>query len=515
MNDLERVIRDLAASIKKVSDRVTELYAQLAAQSTGVTDHGALTGLGDDDHTQYHTDARGDARYALIAKGVTNGDSHDHAGGDGAQVDHGGLGGLSDDDHSQYHNNTRGDARYTQYAHAHSGGGANGAQVDHGGLGGLGYDDHTQYHNNARGDARYLANNVTYYVDTSGDDGNSGGVLSPLLTIQAAIDKFAGRVLSGCVIEIGEGTYAENVDLTGCSIPTPNDLIIRGDATKMSYTAGVGYMHGGVVSPTFSALAGSGTISIATTNDAGQGNRVKITVTGSVGNPDFGTDGVSVNAKKMLIWNGTTLTEYTIWGSSGNVIWLTDTNTAPALNVNGRMFVILPLVRVAPAAGIAFNCAGGKCTLRGIAFEGVTWGAMITAGAAIQLQQCVFRHSTASSYYGAMGIVSNSYVGSLGSAVSTFLGKYMALSLNSNCYFEMLYATILSSSGQTGIRAVFGANAYADYCNICVGTGTGAYSGNGSEMRFFSTNGINFATTKFSPATTDTLGNSNGFITFN
>ena len=29
----------------------------------GVTDHGALTGLGDDDHTQYHTNARGDARY--------------------------------------------------------------------------------------------------------------------------------------------------------------------------------------------------------------------------------------------------------------------------------------------------------------------------------------------------------------------------------------------------------------------------------------------------------------------
>ena len=29
----------------------------------GVTDHGALTGLGDDDHSQYHNDARGDTRY--------------------------------------------------------------------------------------------------------------------------------------------------------------------------------------------------------------------------------------------------------------------------------------------------------------------------------------------------------------------------------------------------------------------------------------------------------------------
>jgi hypothetical protein len=51
-----------------------------------ITDHGGLTGLGDDDHSQYHTDARGDARYAPLAKGVTNGDSHDHNGGDGAPI---------------------------------------------------------------------------------------------------------------------------------------------------------------------------------------------------------------------------------------------------------------------------------------------------------------------------------------------------------------------------------------------------------------------------------------------
>lgn len=49
----------------------------------GVTDHGALTGLTDDDHSQYHTDARGDARYytqsqvntSLSAKANT---SHTH-----------------------------------------------------------------------------------------------------------------------------------------------------------------------------------------------------------------------------------------------------------------------------------------------------------------------------------------------------------------------------------------------------------------------------------------------------
>ncbi len=38
----------------------------------GGQDHGNLTGLADDDHTQYHTDARGDARYSLL--------SHNHTG---------------------------------------------------------------------------------------------------------------------------------------------------------------------------------------------------------------------------------------------------------------------------------------------------------------------------------------------------------------------------------------------------------------------------------------------------
>ena len=38
-----------------------------------VSDHGALSGLGDDDHAQYHNDARGDARYAPLARNITAG----------------------------------------------------------------------------------------------------------------------------------------------------------------------------------------------------------------------------------------------------------------------------------------------------------------------------------------------------------------------------------------------------------------------------------------------------------
>ena len=44
---------------------------ELSAAAGGVTDHGDLTGLADDDHPQYHTDARGDLRYQPLDSDLT------------------------------------------------------------------------------------------------------------------------------------------------------------------------------------------------------------------------------------------------------------------------------------------------------------------------------------------------------------------------------------------------------------------------------------------------------------
>lgn len=76
----------------------------LAVPPSGHThDHGIFVGLADDDHTQYHTNARGDARYYTQTQIDTL---------SGYIGDHGNLQGLGDDDHSQYHTDGRGDARY-------------------------------------------------------------------------------------------------------------------------------------------------------------------------------------------------------------------------------------------------------------------------------------------------------------------------------------------------------------------------------------------------------------------
>uniref|UniRef100_A0A6H1ZEX5 Tail protein n=1 Tax=viral metagenome TaxID=1070528 RepID=A0A6H1ZEX5_9ZZZZ len=82
-----------------------------------ITDHGGLSGLGDDDHSQYFNTARGDARYFTEAEHINIGAGAGDAGKpiklnasgyvdptmvSAGGVDHGSLGGLADNDHPQY-----------------------------------------------------------------------------------------------------------------------------------------------------------------------------------------------------------------------------------------------------------------------------------------------------------------------------------------------------------------------------------------------------------------------------
>lgn len=69
VNADEVLIEDSADGYSKKRVQVGNLPS-----AAGVTDHGALTGLGDDDHSQYHNDARGDARYVNITGDTVTGD---------------------------------------------------------------------------------------------------------------------------------------------------------------------------------------------------------------------------------------------------------------------------------------------------------------------------------------------------------------------------------------------------------------------------------------------------------
>jgi hypothetical protein len=111
---------DITDLDKYTQAEITTISGDIVAQI--ITDHGALSGLGDDDHTQYSL-ADGTRAFTGVVGGVTpTADAHltTKQYVDGAiatatgslTTDHGSLLGLGDDDHPQYHNDTRGDARY-------------------------------------------------------------------------------------------------------------------------------------------------------------------------------------------------------------------------------------------------------------------------------------------------------------------------------------------------------------------------------------------------------------------
>jgi hypothetical protein len=60
------MIVNLTVRSQTISLQVAALNTAAPGGGGGVTDHGALTGLADDDHPQYHNNARGDARYEAL-----------------------------------------------------------------------------------------------------------------------------------------------------------------------------------------------------------------------------------------------------------------------------------------------------------------------------------------------------------------------------------------------------------------------------------------------------------------
>ena len=146
----------------------------------GTRTHSLLTGLGDDDHLQYHTDGRADTW--LGTKSIA----------DLGTKDHHLLNGLADDDHPQYYNIARLTAWFGTQSIAGLG------TKDHDLLTGLGDDDHTQY---ALLAGRALGQ--TLYGGTgAGED----------LTLSSTSNATKGSIFLGESVEIApDGTFTNSL----------------------------------------------------------------------------------------------------------------------------------------------------------------------------------------------------------------------------------------------------------------------------------------------------------------
>lgn len=95
--DIQTLVGQLNTLVAALQAEDITLLEADAALTAADAAHVAAT----DPHPVYMTSDEGDATYAPIANGVTNGDSHDHSGGDGAQVDHAGLLNIGTNTHAQ------------------------------------------------------------------------------------------------------------------------------------------------------------------------------------------------------------------------------------------------------------------------------------------------------------------------------------------------------------------------------------------------------------------------------
>lgn len=156
----------------------------------GVTDHGELIGLADDDHSQYYNAAR-----------------HTKTVHDALAIDHGSLFGRGDDDHALYLTVGRHDltARHGS------------AVVDHGSIGGLTHDDHSQYLNTTRHDTTTRHPVSVIKTATGSTTGSLGGGVE--INIGMNRKSFAPQITTGNNDAIATGTYGTASD--------PNDYVGR------------------------------------------------------------------------------------------------------------------------------------------------------------------------------------------------------------------------------------------------------------------------------------------------
>lgn len=221
--------KDSAGVIRALADH-THASAGLQA---GTIDHGVITGLTDDDHTQYQKESEKGAASGYASLGSDSLVPQDQLGtgtqdgtkflrddgtwqaGAGGVTDHGALTGLSDDDHTQY--------RLESADHTHASTGLQAGTIDHGVITGLTDDDHTQYQKEsekgaASGYASLGADTLVPQdqLGTGTQDGTK--FLRDDGTWQLPATIGLGRFKSGL--------YYANGDLTTAAAPTLNVLAV-------------------------------------------------------------------------------------------------------------------------------------------------------------------------------------------------------------------------------------------------------------------------------------------------
>jgi hypothetical protein len=484
--------------------------------------------------------------------GVTNGDNHDHSGGDGGQIDHGGLAGLNDPDHpasaitvntTNFSGNlSSADDTVQKALDTLDNMAAGDPDAIHDNVGGEisaltekiapVSDDLVLIEDSAASNAKkkvkllnvikkilpYVISDVTYYVNgNSGSDLNDGSSGAPFSTIGKAVSMFHGFAVKNCKISIAAGTYAEEVNLTGFHSDMFNGLTLEGQTNCP--VAGLSFIHGDSTDTSISnSYEGAGAITLATDN-SGAGGRMRVTVTRATTSPSFaGVATGSASSNRVWMWNGSAMSVYPVYAVSGNVITADSTSAAPALNTNGRYMLVSPNVIIdAPdnSESCAMEVFNMGVKIRGIHFEGYYCGLRLYS-AAVMASECSFWQGYTGNWYGSVHLGSQSYLFArydpINDAPISIIGYWAGLVASFES-MSNLGSAMVHGRGTYGIYAS-GGQVYFNAGRCPAGTYTGVYAASTGYVLASSVNAKNWASTKFSPSTSNAFGNNNGSVTF-
>jgi hypothetical protein len=165
-----------------------------------------------------------DATYAPIAKGVTNGDSHDHSGGDGAQIDHVDLSNVGTNTHAEIDTHLAASAPHAGHAlssHNHSA-----TEITSGTLDG---DRLPALSSTKKGGVPATGTPSGKYLKDSGEwdtpTGSGGDVVGPASATDHAICRYDST--TGKLIENSSSTIDDSGSI---NIPTGQTFKINGSA---------------------------------------------------------------------------------------------------------------------------------------------------------------------------------------------------------------------------------------------------------------------------------------------
>lgn len=351
------------------------------------------------------------------------------------------------------------------------------------------------------------------------------GAAGDHLTIQAAIDWFANRRVNygANVIDVDAAAYDEAVEFSDIVLAAGATLTLEGDTRAL---VGISYVDGASCNRAAIANGGSGVCALA---NAGN----NITVTGTVGNPDYDAAGL-VNGDRILVYdNAGATTIETIDSVLNNVITLTA--AAPAVGNDATSICILPdrsiertaagpCIQVSSVRGVSIDgwylesAAGASC--HGIAAD--TAALVVAENTATNVEDngiwADAAYSTIRSVGGAVSCWGSTHAARATSAAQVILnyGVSVACTTGFSCaFFGFFFGTrMIAVEATTGFTATHFSYLYAGFGTARQNT-TGYFAGQRGYTYAAATNANNNGNgADYNPAVSDAFGNNNGSITW-